>query len=212
MPRYELNEGTGHSIEDLCSAIEGYFEALRLAGFDLHDQILPPQPDKNVAALEKKLGAPLPQDLRVFLRRGLRGARGSIEEGGAFASIGFDFIDCKAMEKTTRMLRKIAEETIDDEEDPHAELVRDGVALTYAEPQLLLAGGVHHFSFRNPPLRVGASFGEFLRDWLASGCFCSHAFDLAWRHVKKHVPLAIPPAKNAWLRAYGKQFPSTRQK
>ncbi len=142
MPNDELIDG---SVEELCTAIEGYFQTLRDAGVELSEEVLEPQSDKQIATLEKKLAVELPPDLRAFLRRGLQGATASFEEGD---------------------------------------------------------------SFRNPPLRVAASFHAFLRDWLASGCFGSHSFDLAWKHVKEHLPLAIPPSKNAWVKAYKKQFPS----
>jgi hypothetical protein len=45
-----------------------------------------------------------------------------------------------------------------------------------------------------------------LRDYLASGCFRSHSFALAWKRVGESVPLRVAPSKNAWVKAYKKQF------
>jgi hypothetical protein len=194
----------GESIEGLCDAMERYFDTLRDAGFELSAHVLAPQPEKDIAALERKLELELPADLRAFLRRGLRGARGSIEDGDELASFGFDFLGCKTIVKTTQMLREVGEELDDDDE--HGQLVARGVALTFEEPQLLWAGELVHFSFRNPPLRVGKSFSGFLRDYLASGCFRSHSFALAWKRVAEYVPLRVAPSKNAWVKAYEKQF------
>ena len=109
------------------------------------------------------------------------------------------------------MLRDVAAKTITEPYYPcqaHAALIRRGVAVTYQEPQLVVADdGVYHFSYRNPLLRVASSWDEFLENWPAAGCFSSHSFDALWKKVKTRVPAQIPPSKNVWVRAYRKQFP-----
>ncbi len=197
----------GGSIAETGAGIEAYFDALRGGGFELTDAVLPPQPAVAIADIEKKLSTSLPADVKAFLSRGLRAGAGSLEDGERFAGIGFDWLGAKKIVTSTTMLRKIAADTIDDEDDPHAKIVRAGVALTWSEPQIVVADAVYHFSFRNPVLRVADSFGEFLSAWLAAGCFGSHDFDLLWRRVKAQVPAGVPPAKNPWVKAYKKQFP-----
>jgi hypothetical protein len=198
---------SGGSVAETCARIETYFDALRGAGFDLSNQVLPPQFADAIAEIEEKLSTRLPMDVKTFLLRGLRAASGSITEGNRFAHIGFDWIDAKRIVKSTMMLRDVAAKTIDDEDDPHADVVRSGVVLTWSEPQIVVADAVYHFSFRNPVLRVSGSFSEFLVAFLAAGCFGSHDFDLLWRNVNAYVPPGIPLAKNPWIKAYKRAFP-----
>ncbi len=86
----------------------------------------------------------------------------------------------------------------------HAEIVREGVALTFEEPQLVWTPrGVYSFSFRNPVCRVSASWSEFLGDWLASGAFRSHDIDGALAVTAPFLPAgSVAPEENRWLKAY----------
>ena len=201
----------GGGVDATCAAIEQYTERLlaaKIPGLDLRACSLAPQKATAIAAAEKKLGAPLPRDLVAFLARGLSYPSGSVDE--PFAAMGFDFLDASKIAGHTAMLRKVADDTIEDEADEHASLIRRGVAVTYEEPELVVApDGVYHFSYRNPVLKVASSWSAFLAAWLASGCFASHSFDSLWKKVKPHVTANVPPAKNPWLRAYKKQFPKS---
>ena len=166
--------------------------------------VLRPSLPAAIAAVERGLSLTLPSDVKAFLARGLRGVQGSLEE--PFATVGFDFLSAKKMLEHTRMLRKVVEKNDDDDE--HARVIRQGVALTASEPELVLSGGaIYHFSFRNPLLKVASSFSELMEHYVAAGCFSSHAFPALWKVVSRHVPLSIPPAKNVWISAYKKQFP-----
>jgi hypothetical protein len=170
------------------------------------DDFITPQSATAIASIESKLSVRLPADVKAFLARGFRVAHGSVKDGERFAGMGFDFLDAKGIIKHTLMLRDAAKHC--GEGDPHAAVIAKGVALTYSEPELVMAvDGVHHFSFRNNLLRVAGTFTEFLEHYLASGCFGSHDFDLHWKRVKAHVPIDIPPARNTWVKAYKKQFP-----
>lgn len=204
----EASDDESDPVAAVCTAIEAYFQALRTAenlSLDLCNQLLAPQTASVLKKAERELGMTFPADLKAFLSRGLRAATCAVEE--PFASLGFDFLDCGALVKHTRMLRKAADDHLD-EDDKHAELIREGVAVTSTEPYLVVTvDGVWHFSFRNPLLQVAPSWAAFLTHWLASGCFCSHSFTSLWRRVGAYVPLKIAPAKNTWLRAYEKQFP-----
>ncbi len=105
------------------------------------------------------------------------------------------------------MLRDVVADIADDDE--HTPLIRHAVALTYTEPELVVAAdGVYHFSYRNTLLKIAASFSEFLQHYLAAGCFSSHHFPALWKIVAPHVPVDIPSAKNVWVKAYKKQFPN----
>ena len=199
--------GSGGAVGQTCVAIEAYFAALAADGVELSSDDLKPQKEGALAALEQKLGK-LPSDVRQFLAHGLRAMSGAIQDGDRFASIGFDWLDARQIIDNTLMMREIAADTISDPKDRHAQVMSAGIALTYSPPQIVVADGVYHFHFSNPVVKVADSFAEFLSAWLASGCFSSHSFDLLWPRVKKHVPLAIPPAKNRWVKAYKKQFPA----
>lgn len=208
MPRHEAPKPTttSHpSIAESCAAIEGHFAALRAAGVELFDHVLKPQSAAAITTLEKKLAIPLPDDVKAFLARGLRAATGSFEEGEHFVTFGLDWLDAKKIATSTATLRKVAADSLDDE--PHARIIQSGIALTWSEPQIVVADAVYHFSFRNPLLRVAGSFGEFLSAWAASGCFASHEFDLLQRELKTLVPTHVPTRDNAWIAAYKKQFP-----
>jgi hypothetical protein len=159
-----------------------------------------------LAALEKKIGA-LPADVRQFLSHGLRQMTGSVKSGERFAALGFDWLGAKQIANNTLMMRKIANDTISDPNEQHAKVMREGIALTYSPPQIVVADGVYHFHFENPVLKIADSFAEFLSDWLASGCFSSHNFDVLWSRVGKHVPPGLSPANNRWIKAYKAQFP-----
>ena len=131
---------------------------------------------------------------------------GSLAE--PFAGIGFDFLSADKIASHTAMLRKVADDTIEDEADEHAALIRRSVAVTYEEPELVVAPeGVYQFSYRNPVFRIASSWTEFLGHWIAAGCFASHSFDGLWSKVKPLVSTDIAPSKNVWVRAYRKQFP-----
>ena len=198
------------SVGAVCGAIEELFDSLRateIPGLHIRQERLAPQSASALSSLETKLDLVIPDDLRAFLSRGLRHGGGAMENGERFVSLGFDFMDARGIVRTTQMLRKIA----GGDDDEHAALLAQGIALTSEEPQLVSSGGaVYHFSFRNPVLRVADSFQQFLAHYLASGCFCSHEFGLAWPIVKDYVPdgFGIPPSRNVWLKAYEEQFPS----
>ena len=195
----------GGDVRATCDAIERYVGALKTDGvLALRPSVLKPQKPTAIASAEAKLGTPFPADLKAFLTRGLRAAEGKLDE--PYAHLGFDFLDVAGIVKNTASAREIA----GDGDDEHAALIRRGIAVTFAEPQLVVTDdGVWHFSFRNPPLRVAPSWAGFLTHWLAAGCFGSHSFTGLWAKVRKHVPVAITPAKNTWVRAYRKQFPSS---
>ena len=144
-----------------------------------------------------------PPDLRAFLSRGLRSARGGIDE--PFASLGFDFVDAETIVEHTQRLRDAAGEG----EEEHAQVIRNGVAVTYSEPVLVVTNdGVYHFSFRNPLLQIAPSWADFLDAWLASGCFGSHSFESLWAKVGSYAKCPIKPAQSSWVKAYKKQFPT----
>ena len=138
-----------------------------------------------------------------------------------FASIGFSFMKAERALEHTKMLRETAAETRDedDEEDEgeHAEVINEGVALTYEEPEIVWTPhGVYSFSFRNPICRVSGSWTEFLGDWLASGAFSSHDIDAALAVTAPFVPAgSVSPEENRWLKAYralhGKSDSSTTE-
>ena len=192
--------GSRSEIARLCSAIERYFDRLREAGFKLYNAELKPQSAAAISGMEKKLGIALPADARAFFGRGLRAATGSVEDGDRFASIGFNWLDATHATRHTEMLRGVGDS------GEHGALIGRGVALTYEEPEIVLAGSVWHFSFRNPLLEIGGSLTEFLEGWLASGCFASHDAALVAERAGHLVP--IKPAKNVWLDAYRRQFPN----
>jgi len=175
-------------------------------GISLYDANLEPQSIGDITKLETELAVTLPADVTTFLQRGLRSATGSYDKDGAFAGIGFEFQSIDSIIEHTQMLRKIASENPDEEQ---SQIILNGVALTYEEPELVLAGdgSIHHWSFRNPKLEVAPSFRDFLAHWAASGCHSSHAWTDVWPHVQDLAPLGIAPAQNLWLRAYQQQFP-----
>jgi len=205
-PSSKLTRAPKAGIAMMTSVIEAFSEkVMGLSALSLQRSVLKPSSPAAIALLEKRLRVTLPPDVKTFLERGLKSARGSVDE--PFASMGFDFLDAKGILEHTEMLRKVAAESDDDDE--HAAVIREGVALTYSEPELVWSGGaLYHFSFRNPLLRVAKSLSEFLEHYVASGCFCSHDFRALWKVVGPHVPIAITPAKNVWLSAYKKQFPT----
>jgi hypothetical protein len=196
------------SVEATCAKIEALCESLlavEIPGVELGDETLEPQSAAALTALEDQLGTALPPDVRTFLGRGLCYPRGMIEVGERFASLGFTFLEAPQIVEHTQMLREVGKSAL----DPHASIIARGLALTYEEPQIVVSDGVvYHFSFRNPMLRVTDSFETFLAHWLASGCFGSHDFGLAWEALKSHVPEIISPENNCWIRAYKSQFPS----
>jgi hypothetical protein len=174
-------------------------------GLSVYEQTLDPQSPASVAQLEAELAVTLPDDVKAFLLRGLRGASGSYDKDSAFAGVGFDWNSVESILSHTKMLREIAV----DNDDEQSEIIRTGVALTSEEPELVLAadGSIHHWSFRNPKLEVAKSFRDFLAHWAASGCHSSHTFTELWPLVRDFAPLSIAPKQNLWLRAYKKQFP-----
>lgn len=98
------------------------------------------------------------------------------------------------------MLRKTADDDLD-EDDEHAELIREAVVVTATEPYLVVtADGVWHFSFRSPLIQVAPSWAAFLTHWLASGCFRSHSFPSLWRRIGTYVPRKIgsPTEMTTW--------------
>jgi hypothetical protein len=187
--------------------IESYSKIIAgLAELDVQTFVLRPSPASAIASLEKGLGFTLPADVSAFLTRGLKSVEGALDE--PFAAIGMDFLDARRALAHTQLLRQAASDFPPD--DPHARVIRSGVALTYSEPELVVTdeGAVYHFSFRNPLLRITASFADFLEHYLAAGCFGSHSFPGLWKVVSAHVPeTTIAPSKNAWVAAYKKQFP-----
>ncbi len=187
-------------MNDLCEKIETFFQKLQASGeVEVYDDSLEPSSEEDIAALEAGLGAKLPADVRAWFARGCKAYTGSIDE--PFASIGFAFLGAARALEHTKMLRENASE---DEDDEHAEIIRAGVALTFEEPELVVTpDGVYSFSFRNPVLRVAASWREFLESWLASGAFSSHDFDAAWAKTAPFVPEgSVAPEQNAWVKAY----------
>jgi hypothetical protein len=193
-------------IEDIAAQVEQFGQRIKNApGLEIRPCVLKPSSLTAIAAVERKLGLTLPDDVKAFLRRGLKGVEGSIQE--PFASIGFDFLDARQTIEHTRMLREVAADLPDG--DAHARVIRSGIALTHEEPELVFSrNALYHFSFRNPLLKIAGSFSEFLRHYLAAGCFSTHDFCALWKVVSPHVPIAIPPAKNVWVRAYQRQFPN----
>lgn len=201
-----MDTKTEEKVGQICGLIERYFDKLQSSGMELYGEAIPPQSPEALASLEAELGVTLPADVRAFLSRGLEAKTGSIEEGDAFASLGFEFLDASQIVEHTQMLREIAEDP--DEDDGHASVILNGFAITYEEPELVVTPeGVYHFSFRNPLLHVADSFEQFLEHWLASGCFGSHDFAALWSRVEEHVPVRIPPSENLWVQAYRRQFP-----
>ena len=198
--------GSATHIAKTAALIEAYSEKIKsLPALEVRPFILKPSSAAALASLERSLGLALPQDVKAFLERGLESVNGALED--PVATVGFDFLDAKKITKHTQMLRKIV--AGNDEHDEHAQVIRQGLALTHSEPELVLSGdALYHFSFRNPLLRIARNFSEFLEHYLAAGCFSSHDFRALWKVVAPHVPVAIPPAKNIWISAYKKQFPS----
>ena len=194
-------------IAQTAALIETYSEQLKsVPALVVSPFVLKPSSTAALASLERSVGLVLPEDVKAFLARGLKSVTANLNE--PFASLGFDFLDAKKIAEHTQMLRKVVAESGQDDE--HAQVIRNGLALTYSEPELVLSGdAVYHFSFRNPLLRIARSFSEFLLHYLAAGCFCSHDFRALWKIVAAHVPVTIPPAKNRWVSAYQRQFRST---
>ncbi len=202
----------GGELEEICTAIEAFFEKLpSIEGLDPTPSELAPEKASAISAFEKKWGVTLPDDVRAFLRRGLRHASASTP-GDRFGSMGFDFIGLKHMAKVTQIHRGLTRFTRDDENQ--TDLLMRGVPLSYSEPLLVvhcgpgrLAGAIYHYSPRNPVLPpIARSLTEFLRHWLAAGCFSSHDFKAVWSLVGPHVPVKLSPKKNLWLRYYDAQF------
>lgn len=196
---------TKTDIGKIASLIEAYGETLKsVRGLHVTPHVLRPSSEQAIAAAEKKLGVTLPADVKSFLGRGLRGFEGARDDE-PFATVGFDFLDAEGIVEQTEMMRDCA-----GDEDDHAAVIRNGVALTYSEPELVWSGEtLYHFSFRNPLLEIAGSFSEFLEHYLASGCFSSHAFPALWKMVSSHVPISIPMDNNLWVIAYKKQFPQS---
>ena len=195
-------------IATTCAAIEAFFDAVRAREDEhvsLYAEPLEPQPAAAIAKLEQELAVNVPDGLRAFLARGLRNATGSLDHDEDFTGVGFDFSDVDSIIHHTKLLR----ESVGDTADRQADVIRTGIALTTEEPELVLAsdGSVHHWTMRNPELRVTSSFHEFLVHWAASGCMSSHNFKPWWTRVGDLAPLGIPPKQNRWLLAYKKQFP-----
>jgi hypothetical protein len=200
----------GAAVISTCDDVERYLDRLlatKIPGLHVQEQVLRPQKPSAIDAAEKKLGAPFPADVRAFLQRGLRHPHGGTDDEPA-GLLGFDFLPADKVVKITVILRQAAG---GDPGGPHAALVHRGVALTWSEPQLLVAsGGVYHFSYRNPVLRVASSWSDFLASWLAAGCFSSHAFAALWKKVGPVSASDVPPGRNPWVKAYRKQFPGQR--
>jgi len=87
-------------------------------------------------------------------------------------------------------------------------LHEQGLGLTYSEPRLFVdlgGNGAIYFVIydgEQPKIPIADSFTEFFEHYIASGCFCSHRFDLYWSYVKDLVPIKIPPSENKWIRFY----------
>lgn len=202
----------GSELEELCTAIEEYFEKLKsIPGLEPTPGELVPGKASAISAFEKKFGVTLPDDVRAFLRRGLRHASAHTP-GDAFGSIGFDFIGLKSMERMMKLHRDSTRFTRDDARQ--TALLMRGVPLSYSEPRLVVhcgpgreTGGIYHYSPRNPVLPpITRSLTDFLRHWLAAGCFGSHGFKAVWSLVEPHVPVKLSRKKNLWLRYYDAQF------
>ncbi|AKU95546.1 hypothetical protein AKJ09_02210 [Labilithrix luteola] len=188
-------------MNDVSERIEALFaQVTDHQAVELYSEDLEPSSSEAIEALEAGLGIELPEDVRSWLSRGLKGYTGSIEE--PFAQIGFAFLDASRALEHTKMLRENAGD------DEHGRVIKNGVALTYEEPELVVsAEGVHHFSFRNPLLHVTSSWSEFLEHWLASGAFAAGDFDAAWEKTQPFAKGDVAPEKNLWVTAYKKQFP-----
>ena len=157
-----------------------------LPGLWQRPRLLRPVSEIELARIQQGLEIVLPDDVKAFLRRGLASIEGHLTEDPS-ASLGFDFLDPDGIVDSTTILRNVVDETLDDD-DPHARVVRHGVALTFCEPQLVVSkGAVYHFSFRNRICKVAKSFSAFLGDYLSSGCFVSGHFDALWHVVGAHV-------------------------
>lgn len=195
------------TMNELCEKIETFFQKLKESGkAEIYDEELEPSSEEEISALEEGLGLELPADLRAWLARGCKVYQGSVDE--PFAGIGFSFMKAERALEHTKMLRQTAaenrDEDDDEDEDEHAEIVNEGVALTYEEPEIVWTPhGVYSFSFRNPICRVAGSWTEFLGDWLASGAFSSHDIDAALAVTAPFVPEgSVSPEDNRWLKAY----------
>jgi predicted DNA-binding WGR domain protein len=206
---------SGDALEEVCAAIEAYCAKLpSVAGLEVSPAELAPAKASDIAAFEKQWKVKLPENVRAFLRRGLRYVDGStLGDGGAY--LGFDFMPLKSMASTMKLHQKLLEIYDEDENEDEYELLSHGVALSYSEPRLVVhcgpgrdTGAIYHFSTRNP-LRppIAGSLTEFLRHWLAAGCFSSHRFSALWPHVQKLVPVKLSRKQNRWLRYYDVQFP-----
>lgn len=191
-------------MNDICERIETFFKTLAAQGtVEMYSETLEPSSDEEISALEVGLGAKLPEDVRTWLSRGLDGSTGSVSE--PFAAIGFSFLDAVRALEHTQMLRDNAD---DDDDEEHGDVIRQGVALTFEEPEIVVTPtGVYHFSFRNPLLRVASTWSEFLEHWILSGAFASGDFAAAWEKTRPFIKNEIAPEKNLWVTAYKKQFP-----
>jgi predicted DNA-binding WGR domain protein len=208
-------KGTPSALEEVCAAIEAYCAKLpSVEGLEVSPAELAPAKASDIAAFEKQWKVKLPEDVRAFLRRGLRYVDGStLGDDGAY--IGFDFMSLKSMASTMKLYQGLLEHYDEDENEDEYELLSHGVALSYSEPQLVVhcgpgrdTGAIYHFSTRNP-LRppIAGSLTEFLQHWLAAGCFSSHRFSALWPHVQRLVPVKLSRKQNRWLRYYDAQFP-----
>lgn len=194
------------TVADTCAGIEDYFRRLEASGrIDLDVETVAPADPAAVERLAELTGGSLPEDVRAYLERGLAAASGALDGPDGFGAVGFDLLDADGALEATRNLRALAADLGED-----AGPMRDGVALTFCEPQLIVVpgDGVYHFSTRNPVVRVCGSWSEFLAAWLATGCFGSHSFDVLWAAVSDLV--GPEPRGNVWLDYYRATFPDAR--
>lgn len=150
------------------------------------------------------LGREIHEQARFLLERGLVAPRREVEEGGLQGFGGFDWVSPKALARLCRLFSELAPQQQAAERD----LLWRGLPLTYSEPQLIVMpeGPVYHYSIRDPLTPpVTADLQEFLRHWLAAGCFSSHHYGVYSRRIRG-PELGIRPADNLWLRHYGRYY------
>ncbi|MFB6373996.1 MAG: hypothetical protein ABEN55_12990, partial [Bradymonadaceae bacterium] len=154
-------------------------------------------------SIESAAGLSLPDDYAAALRRGFSWPETHFEdeqaaEGEDHASVGFDFLEADIVVRQLDLFESLA----DLHEGDVGWVYENSVPISFSEPNLAVSErGVHlMLSDGEPdPTPITDSFTEFMRHWLAAGCFSSHSFALYRRRIGDLMPADIPPSDNRWL-------------
>lgn len=174
--------------------------------------------EQHRAAIERRVGEVLPDDLATFLRARPRSIEIGDEEGypiagEKFASGGWI---ASQIESSVAIANAFPPDHSDEDEKEQQRLLRKGIPFLRWRDYLLVdpepgpRTGVRAMHLRVPPRGdalspVAASFTEWLAHFVASGCFNDRKGKLErfadyWEVVGPYVPLKIPAEQNRWLR------------